>query len=210
MVFNALGVLDKLGGILVEGRFLLFRVLVVGAVVIGYLYKPNSGPDEYVEMLRVRLHVWDRLDGRRSRANHCDAVVLPLVCLVLLRPLRRVDDLRWSAKSEVVDLIRMSNLPLELLHTLDLRPLEVVEDARTVEEQIASIFKQPRCPVRLRLLELDQPFALVLFPVATDDFGFEGHIFSQAPNIADLVQVFPDVWCVREETGPVGLSCSQR
>ena len=95
---------------------------------------------------------------------------------------------------EVVSLTRMSDLALELLHTLDLRPLEVVQNARTMEKQIASVFKQPGRSICFCFLELDKPFALVLFPVATDDFGVERHVFPQAPDIAHFVQVFPDVW----------------
>ena len=210
LIFDALGMLDQLGGVLVKGRFLLVRVLVVGAVVVGYLHKPHSSSNEYVEMLGVRLHVRDCLNRRSSGANHSDTIVLPLVCLIFLRPSSRVYDLRRSAKLEVATFVRISDLSLEFLHTLDLRPLEVVENTCAMEEQIASILKQPCTTIRLRFLELDQPFALVLFPVATDDFGLEGHVFPQAPNIADFVQVFPDVWRVRKEAGPVGLSCSQR
>lgn len=104
----------------------------------------------------------------------------------------------------------VSDLALELLHTLNFRPLEVVQNARTMQKHVTSIFKQPRRTVGFRFLELDEPFSLVLVPVTANNFGSEGHKFPKAPDVANLVQVLPNVWCVGEEAWPVGLSCSQR
>lgn len=80
-----------------------------------------------------------------------------------------------------------SDLALEFLHALNHWPLEVVQNTRTVQEQIAGVFEQPCRTVRLCLLKLDKPFALILVPITTNDFRFEGHIFPQAPDIAHLV-----------------------
>ncbi len=97
----------------------------------------------------------------------------------------------------------------ELLHALNHRPLEIVQDPSAVQEHIARIVEQSCGPVRVGLFEFDKPFALVLVPVAANDFSLHSHIFSQAPDLADLVKVLEDVWGVGEKPRPVRLLTSQ-
>lgn len=99
LVLDALGVLDEFCGVFVEDCFLLFGVLVVRPVVVGNFHEPYWGPDEYVEMFGMRLHRRHSLNGRCSRANHGDLIVLPLFGLVVFGPPGCVDDLLMSAKS---------------------------------------------------------------------------------------------------------------
>ena len=140
----------------------------------------------------MRLHVRHGLDTAGTGANNSDTVILPLLLLIVIRPSRGVDD-----------------FALELLHALDVRPLEVIQDPRAVEKDVASLFeladRRARC--RICLLQLHQPFARLLLPVAADNLGVEGHVFAEPPDIAHFIQVLPDVWAVREEARPVGLDC---
>lgn len=104
----------------------------------------------------------------------------------------------------------MDDPALELLHALDIGPFEVVQDARSVKKDMASLLEEACATIlRVRLLEFDKPFAGLLLPVTSNDFGVEGHVFSQTPDFAHLVEVFPDVRGVRKETGPVGLKCER-
>lgn len=124
-----------------------------------------------------------------SGSNDCDPILLPLFSLIVFGPTRCVDD-----------------TALELLHALDIGPFEVVQDTRSVKEDMASLLKEACTAIlRVRLLEFDKPFPGVLLPVTSNDFGVEGHVFSQTPYFAHLVEVFPDVRGVRKKTGPVGL-----
>lgn len=100
----------------------------------------------------------------------------------------------------------MHDLSLEFLHAFNIRPLEVVENTCSVEEQMAPVFEDPRASICwICLLEFDQPFASLLLPVASNDLSVEGHVFTKAPDFTDFVQVLPDVWRVGEEARPVGL-----
>lgn len=141
-------------------------------------------------MFGVRLHVGNCLDTARAGANNSNTVVLPLFLLIIVRPFRGVHD-----------------LALELLHSFNIRPLEIIQDASAVEEDVASLFElaDRRAGRRVCLPEFDQPFSSLLLPVAADHLGVEGHVFSETPYLTHLVQVLPDVWAVGEEARPIGL-----
>ena len=69
-------------------------------------------------------------------------------------------------------------LSLEILHTLNLRPLEIIQDSGAMQQEMTSLLEQPRRAITFRLLELDEPFTAVLLPIAADDFGVERHEFA--------------------------------
>ncbi len=157
-------------------------------------------------MLRMRLHIRHRLNTRslhlrqhtytsvsqavstHARADDRHSILFPLFSLIILGPACSMDD-----------------ASLELLHTLNIRPFEVVQDTSPVEQNMAPIFEQPGRTVRVRLFQLDEPLPSLLLPVAPNDFGVEGHVFPQPPHFAYFVQVFPDIRRIGEETRPVRL-----
>lgn len=139
----------------------------------------------------MRLHGRDGLDATGTGADDGDTVVLPLLLLIVLGPPRGVDD-----------------LTLELLHPFNVRPLEVVQNAGAVEEDVTSLLEDADGGAvgGIGLLEFDEPFASLLLPVTSNDFRVEGHVFPETPHIAHLVQIFPDVGAVGEEAWPIRLS----
>lgn len=68
---------------------------VSGILKVGVRLNKNilTSADEDIEVLGVRLHVRNRLDRASSTSNDCDALVLPLICLIVLGPPSRVNDL---------------------------------------------------------------------------------------------------------------------
>lgn len=87
----------------------------------------------------------------------------------------------------------MHDLSFEFLHPLNIRPLEVVQDTGAMEEHVTSIFEEASASIRLRLLQFDEPLARFLLPIASDDLSVEGHVLAQAPYLAHLVEIFPDI-----------------
>ena len=59
---------------------------------------------------------------------------------------------------------------------------------------MTSLIEESGCAVCLGLFELDKPFASILLPICSNDFGAEVHVFPEAPDFADLVQILPDIW----------------
>ena len=86
-----------------------------------------------------------------------------------------------------------SYFAFEFLHPFNVRPFEVIEDTGAMEEHVASVIEESRCAIWLGLLELDQPFTSILLPIRPNDFRAEVHVFSKAPDFADLIQVLPNV-----------------
>lgn len=128
-----------------------------------------------------------------------------------------VQDTRWKRYNgigfhqekclavSVLDSCGSANLALELLNAGNIGPFEVVKDTCPMQEDIASVLEFSCRAVRLRFAKLDQPFSLLLFPVASDNFCVEGHEPAEIPDLTDLVEVFPDVGGVGEKARPVGL-----
>ena len=81
----------------------------------------------------------------------------------------------------------------ELLHALNLGPLEIVKDSCPVKEQMTSFVEQSGGAISLGLFELDKPFTCVLLPVCANNFGVECHVFSKTPHFTHLVKVLPNV-----------------
>lgn len=138
----------------------------------------------------MRLHGRNRLDTTCARADDGNTVIFPLFLLVIVWPPCCVDD-----------------FALEFLHSFDVRPLVVIQNPSTVQEDMASLFEEADCrAIRwVCLLELDKPFASLLLPVTANDFRVESHVFPETPYFAHLIQIFPDVWAVREKAWPIGL-----
>lgn len=205
LVLDALGVLDDLVGVAVAG-LLLVGVGVVGAEVVGDLHEPHGCADEDVHVRYVGLHGWDGLDGGGSGADDGDAVFLPCFRLVFGGPAGGVDDLN-GLELGYFDMGCSSgrdraHLSLERFHAFNIRPLEIVEDASAVEENMASLVKEPCLPT-FGLLELDQPLALLLLPVCAHHLCIKGHVLPESPDLAYLVQILPDIGAVAEEAWPV-------
>lgn len=123
---------------------------------------PDAGSDEDIDVLGVRLHVRHCLDGRSARTNHRHPIVRPLLLLVVLGPASCMHD-----------------FALELiLQTRNIRPLEVIKDTSTVQQQVAVVFELASLPSRSLLAQLDLPLAFLLVPPATDDLRVEGHVLA--------------------------------
>lgn len=179
---------DQTLRIIAEGVSLFLAVHLVLAIVVGDLDEPHSAtsqllgqcwgsycslpsPHEDVDVFRMRLHCRHSLNRRCSRANDCNIVVLPLLCLVVTGPPSGVND-----------------FALELiLQAWDRRPLEVVQDTGTMEKEIAIIFEFAGFLARLCLSELDSPLPLLLVPVRSNDLGVESHELSKIKSVANLV-----------------------
>lgn len=121
-----------------------------------------TSPNKDIHLLDMWLHGGHGLNAAGATANHDDFVLLPLFFLVILIPLGRVQD-----------------FALEFLDARDIRPLVVVENSGAVEQDMATIFKDARCTGGgIGLFELNQPFASLLLPVASNHFGVERHVFA--------------------------------
>ncbi len=70
---------------------------------------------------------------------------------------------------------------------------------------MASIIEKSCCAIWFGLLEFYKPFASFLLPVRSDNFCAEMHVFTEAPDFANLVEVLPDIRRVAEEPWPVGI-----
>src|SRR5271155_2737021 len=97
----------------------------------------------------------------------------------------------WPSQQNQGQYYTDDHLSLEFLHALNIWPFEVVQDSSTVQEHVASLIEQFCLPIRLGLLHLDEPLASFLLPICSNDLSVEGHVFSQTPNFADFVKVFP-------------------
>jgi hypothetical protein len=53
------------------------------------------------------------------------------------------------------------------------------------------------------LFELHGPLASILVPIAAYDLGIECHIFSKTKGLADLIEIFPDVWRMTGISRPI-------
>ena len=62
-----------------------------------------------------------------------------------------------------------------------------------MKQKMAAVFKQPSAAISLGLLELHKPFSCLLLPVAANHLGLECHVLPQIPDIADFVEILPDV-----------------
>ena len=83
--------------------------------------------------------------------------------------------------------------------------LGLAEDTRGVEKDVAAVFELAGLLAREVLPQLDVPFALVFVPVAAGHLGVEGHVLAQVKDIANLVEVRPQVCGVGVEAWPVGV-----
>lgn len=70
---------------------------------------------------------------------------------------------------------------------------------------MASIFVLALASVRISLLELHEPLSRLLLPITANDLSRKGHIFAESPDLANLIQILPDIGCIRKESWPIGL-----
>ena len=115
LVLDVFRVCDQLLWIATELVSLFLRIFFVLPEVVRDLHKPDTSSHEDIQMFHVRLHLGHCLNRGCAGANHGDAVVRPLFLLIVL----------WPDSSVYLT-------TFELLYALDLRPLEVVEDASRV------------------------------------------------------------------------------
>lgn len=186
LVLNVLGMRNQFFRVAPERVALLLVVLLVLPEVVGDLDEPDARADEDVHVLDVRLHGRHGLDGGCAAADDGDAVVGPLLLLVGLVPARGVDD-----------------AALEGVQAGDVGPLEVVQDAGCVEEDVAFFVEVSGFARGSLLTEGDFPFAGFVLPFRADDFGVEGHVFAEVEDVDDFVEVLVDVGGVGEEPWPI-------
>jgi hypothetical protein len=124
----------------------------------------------------VRLHGGNCLDGGGAGADDGDFVVLPLLLLVVFGPAGCVYDLSALSISGVREAKGGPYFSFKLVHPLNLRPLEIIQDPRAMKQHMTSILEQSCRSICLRLLELDKPLASILLPVAPNHFRAEVHI----------------------------------
>ena len=72
---------------------LLIGIFMISTEIVSDLDEPDGGADEDVEMFGVGLHGRDGLNGAGAAAYDGDAVVFPLLCLVVFWPASCMDDL---------------------------------------------------------------------------------------------------------------------
>jgi len=150
---------------------------------------PDTRSYEDVDVLRVRLHIRHSLDRRSTRSNHRYPIIRPSFLLIVLGPASSVHDLAFEL----------------VLQARDIRPLEVVQDAGTMQQQIAMILELSRLLPGSVLAQLDLPLAFLLVPVAANDLRVEGHVLPQIECGDDLLEILEDIRRVREESWPVGV-----
>ena len=83
--------------------------------------------------------------------------------------------------------------PFKFLYALDVRPLIVVEEAGAIQQHITSFLEFSLGAIWSGLSECDPPLTLLFFPIATRHLSLECHKFAETKNLADPVQVFPDI-----------------
>lgn len=153
---------------------LFLVILLVLAIVTSNLNKPNSGPNEDIQVLRVRLHIGHGLNTRSTTANDSDTVFRPLFLLVILVPSRSVEDLALES----------------ILQARDVGPFEVIENASAVKQEVTPVFF---LLASLVIAQLHAPSTLGIIPVSAYNFGIEGHVLSQVKRVAYFVEVLPDI-----------------
>ena len=147
------------------------------------------------------------LNGRSPGPDHRHSILLPLFCLIVLRPFRRVNYL-CKLVSQVAMTRDCHYFALESFNALYFWPFIVVEDASPIKKHMASFFEFFDVAIVLLLFDFDQPLARVILPICASNFTVEVHVFAQTPDFADLVEVFPDIGRVGEEPRPVRLMSS--
>jgi hypothetical protein len=65
------------------------------------------------------------------------------------------------------------------------------------------VLKLPRLLARHLLSQLYCPLALVFLPIAPNNFSVESHVFPQAESVANLIEILPDIRCVRKVSRPI-------
>ena len=99
--------------------------------------------------------------------------------------------------------ILTDDLPLELVQSFNIRPFEIIEDPRSVEQQIAFLLKLYGDRSRIALPKSDGPLTGLFVPITANDFGVECHIFAKVEGLTHFVQILPNFWGVTGVSRPV-------
>ena len=102
----------------------------------------------------------------------------------------------------------MQYLALELVfQTWDLRPFEIIQDARAMKQEMTVIFELLWLLAWAGLSQFDSPLSFLIVPVAADHLSSESHVLPEIKGFADFVKVLPDVGTVTEKARPVRVQC---